>query len=91
MQSASITLMRSSLTGVNEAILVAKAINRNMRQNLFGSFIYNSIAVLVAAGSLYPFTHLILTPIVASAAMSLSSLTVILNAMRLRSLFSENN
>ncbi|MFN7094808.1 MAG: heavy metal translocating P-type ATPase, partial [Burkholderiales bacterium] len=85
-QSANITLMRNSLIGVSDAIVIGKAINNNMRQNLFGSFVYNSIAVVVAAGALYPVAQILLNPIIASAAMSLSSITVILNAMRLRKL-----
>lgn len=84
LQSASIILMRSSLVGVNDAIRIGRAINRNMQQNLFGSFIYNIIAVAIAAGVLYPVWHILLNPIIASVAMSLSSITVILNALRLR-------
>jgi len=83
-QSAGITLMRSSLVGVNDAITIGRAIKRNMQQNLFGSFIYNVIAVVIAAGALYPVWHILLNPIIASVAMSLSSITVILNALRLR-------
>lgn len=84
MHSAAITLMRDSLSGVTIALNLASKINLNMRQNLFGSFIYNSLAVLVAAGILYPFWHIELNPIIASVVMSLSSLTVIFNALRLR-------
>src|SRR5579863_5422738 len=83
LQSAGIMLMRSSLVGVNDAITIGRAMNRNMQQNLFGSFIYNIIAVGIAAGTLYPFWHILLNPIIASIAMSLSSITVILNALRL--------
>ena len=86
MQSASITLMRPSLIGITEAIRIGRAINQNMRQNLFGSFVYNSLAVLIAAGALYPIFGILLNPIIASLAMSASSITVIGNALRLRSL-----
>ena len=86
MQSADITLMRGSLTLLKDTILIGHAINRNMRQNLFGSFIYNTVAVFIAAGLLYPIWHILLNPIIASLAMSLSSITVILNALRLRKL-----
>lgn len=85
-ESADIILMRDSLLGVAQAIAIGSAINRNMRQNLFGSFIYNTAAVLIAAGILYPIWHILLNPIIASAAMSLSSITVIMNALRLRRL-----
>jgi Cu+-exporting ATPase len=84
LQSAGIILMRSSLVRVNDAIIIGRAINKNMKQNLFGSFVYNVIAVLVAAGVFYPLWHVLLNPIIASIAMSLSSITVILNALRLR-------
>lgn len=84
MHSAAITLMRDSLNGVTIALNLARKINRNMRQNLFGSFVYNSLAVLIAAGALYPLWHIMLNPVIASVVMSLSSLTVIFNALRLR-------
>jgi Cu+-exporting ATPase len=84
MQSAAITLMCNSLSGVSRALDLARKINRNMRQNLFGSFVYNSLAVLVAAGVFYPWCHMALNPVIASVVMSLSSLTVITNALRLR-------
>ncbi len=84
MQSAAITLMCNSLGGVTRALDLARKINRNMRQNLFGSFVYNSLAVLVAAGVFYPWCHMALNPVIASVVMSLSSLTVITNALRLR-------
>ena len=83
-QSADIILMRSSLYGVNDAISICKAVNRNMKQNLFGSFAYNSIAVIVATGALYPISGVLLNLIIASFAMSLSSITVIFNALRLK-------
>lgn len=84
--SAAICLTGTSLSGISDALKMAQAINRNMRQNLFGSFIYNSLAILLAMGVFYPFGHHLLNPMVASVAMSLSSVTVILNALRLRTL-----
>jgi Cu+-exporting ATPase len=83
-QSAAVTLMRNSLLNVVDAILLAKATTRNMKQNLFGAFIYNIIAIPVAAGALYPVAHLLLDPMIAGAAMAFSSVTVVSNANRLR-------
>jgi Cu+-exporting ATPase len=83
-ESADITLMRGSLHGLADAIAVSKATLRNVKQNLFGAFIYNSAGVPIAAGILYPFFGLLLSPIIAGAAMAFSSLTVVLNANRLR-------
>jgi P-type Cu+ transporter len=83
-ESADVTLMRGSLHGLADAIAVSKATLRNVKQNLFGAFIYNVTGVPVAAGILYPFFGLLLSPIVAGAAMAFSSLTVVLNANRLR-------
>lgn len=83
-QSAAVTLIRNSLLSAVDAILLSKATTRNMKQNLFGAFIYNIIAIPVAAGVLYPATHLLLNPIIAGAAMAFSSVTVVGNANRLR-------
>jgi Cu+-exporting ATPase len=83
-ESADITLMRGSLFGVVNAIAISKATVRNIKQNLFGAFIYNVIGIPVAAGALFPFTGMLLNPMVAGAAMALSSLTVVTNANRLR-------
>ncbi len=83
-ESADITLMRGSLHGIADAIAVSRATVRNIKQNLFGAFIYNSLGIPVAAGILYPFTGLLLNPIIAGAAMAMSSLTVVSNANRLR-------
>lgn len=88
-ESADVTLMRSSLTGVSHVIDISKATIRNIKQNLWGAFIYNSIGIPIAAGILFPFTGLLLSPIIAGAAMSLSSITVVSNANRLR-LFEPN-
>ena len=83
-ESAGITLLRGDLTGIVEARRLSLATMRNIRQNLFFAFIYNSAGVPIAAGVLYPFTGMLLSPIFAAAAMSLSSVSVITNALRLR-------
>ncbi|MFT6046397.1 MAG: Cu+-exporting ATPase, partial [Arenicella sp.] len=83
-ESADITLMRDSLNGLADAIAVSKATLKNVKQNLFGAFIYNAVGVPIAAGILYPFFGLLLSPVIAGAAMAFSSLTVVLNANRLR-------
>jgi len=83
-ESADITLMRGSLHGLADAIAVSKATLRNIKQNLFGAFIYNVAGVPFAAGLLYPFFGLLLNPVIAGAAMAFSSLTVVTNANRLR-------
>jgi Cu+-exporting ATPase len=84
MESAAITLMRGSLHGVADAIALSKATLRNIKENLFGAFIYNIVSIPVAAGLLYPFTQIMLDPMIAGAAMALSSVTVVTNANRLR-------
>lgn len=83
-ESADITLMRGSLHGLADAIAVSKATLNNIKQNLLGAFIYNVAGVPVAAGVLYPFLGLLLSPVIAGAAMAFSSLTVVTNANRLR-------
>lgn len=83
-ESADITLMRGSLHGLADAISVSKATLRNIKQNLFGAFVYNVAGVPFAAGLLYPFFGLLLSPVIAGAAMAFSSLTVVTNANRLR-------
>jgi len=75
--------MRGSLNGIVEAIEISKATLRNIKQNLWGAFIYNGIGVPIAAGVLYPFIGLLLNPMIAGAAMALSSVTVVSNANRL--------
>ena len=82
-ETAGITLMRHSLTGVADALAIARATLRNMKQNLLGAFVYNSIGIPIAAGILWPFTGTLLNPVVAGAAMALSSITVVSNANRL--------
>ncbi|MDT8375891.1 MAG: heavy metal translocating P-type ATPase [Mariprofundaceae bacterium] len=83
--SADITLMHGSLAGVIRAIAISKATIRNIKQNLFGAFIYNSLGIPVAAGLLFPLFGILLNPVIAGAAMAASSVTVVTNANRLRS------
>jgi Cu+-exporting ATPase len=83
-ESADITLMRGSLHGVADAVSISKATVRNIKENLLGAFAYNTLAIPVAAGILFPFTGLLLNPVIAGAAMALSSVTVVTNANRLR-------
>jgi Cu+-exporting ATPase len=85
-ESASITLVKGDLTGIVKAIHLSRAVMRNIRQNLFFAFIYNALGVPIAAGVLYPFFGLLLSPMIAGAAMSFSSVSVIVNALRLRSI-----
>jgi Cu+-exporting ATPase len=84
-QSAGLTLVRGDLNGVVKALQLSKAVMRNIRQNLFFAFVYNLLGVPIAAGILYPFLGLLLNPMIAGAAMSISSLSVVSNALRLRS------
>ena len=83
-ESASITLVKGDLSGIVKAVTVSRSVMRNIRQNLFFAFIYNGLGVPIAAGVLYPFTGTLLSPMIAGAAMSFSSLSVITNALRLR-------
>ena len=82
-ETAAMTLMRHSLTGVADALAISKATLGNMKQNLLGAFIYNALGIPIAAGVLYPLTGTLLNPVVAGAAMALSSITVVSNANRL--------
>jgi Cu+-exporting ATPase len=84
MQSAGVTLVKGDLRGIVRARRLSQATMRNIRQNLFFAFIYNALGVPIAAGALYPWTGLLLSPIIASAAMTFSSVSVIANALRLR-------
>ena len=84
MESAGVTLVKGDLRGIVRARRLSRATMRNIRQNLFFAFIYNSLGVPIAAGVLYPFFGLLLSPIIAAAAMSFSSVSVIINALRLR-------
>ncbi|MEQ1842686.1 MAG: HAD-IC family P-type ATPase, partial [Verrucomicrobiales bacterium] len=83
-ESAGITLVKGDLRGIVRAIRLSRATMRNIRQNLFFAFIYNVVGVPVAAGVLYPFFGILLSPMIAAAAMSFSSVSVITNALRLR-------
>jgi P-type Cu+ transporter len=83
-ESAGITLVKGDLIGIVKAMHVSRAVMRNIRQNLFFAFIYNALGVPIAAGALYPFFGILLSPMIAGAAMSFSSVSVIANALRLR-------
>ena len=84
MESAGVTLVKGDLRGIVRARRLSRATMRNIRQNLFFAFVYNAVGVPIAAGILYPFVGLLLSPMIAAAAMSLSSVSVIGNALRLR-------
>jgi len=83
-QSAGITLVKGDLMGIAKAFHLSRAVMRNIRQNLFFAFFYNAIGIPIAAGVLYPFVRLLLNPMIAGAAMSFSSVSVVSNALRLR-------
>lgn len=85
-ESAGITLLKGDLTGITRAHHLAEATIRNIKQNLFFAFVYNALGIPVAAGLLYPFTGTLLSPMIAAAAMSLSSVSVIANSLRVRAL-----
>jgi Cu+-exporting ATPase len=84
MQSAGITLVRGDLRGIVTARRLSRATLANIRQNLFWAFLYNAVGIPIAAGVLYPWLGWLLSPMIAAAAMSLSSVTVVTNALRLR-------
>jgi Cu+-exporting ATPase len=84
MESADITLVKGDLRGIARSRRLSRATLRNIRQNLFFAFVYNTLGVPLAAGVLYPISGLLLSPMVASAAMTVSSVSVIANALRLR-------
>ncbi|MCA8829628.1 heavy metal translocating P-type ATPase [Hymenobacter sp. BT728] len=86
LEAADITLMRSDLQGVVTAISLSRQTMRTIRQNLFFAFVYNTLGIPVAAGLLYPFTGLLLSPMLAAGAMALSSVSVLLNSLRLRNM-----
>ena len=83
-ESAGVTLLKGDLTGIVRARRLSEATMRNIRQNLFFAFIYNAAGVPIAAGALYPLFGILLSPIIAAAAMALSSLSVVGNSLRLR-------
>ncbi|HTQ51696.1 MAG TPA: heavy metal translocating P-type ATPase [Candidatus Acidoferrales bacterium] len=83
-QSAGITLVKGDLQGIVKALALSRRVMKNIRQNLFFAFVYNALGVPIAAGILYPAAHLLLNPMIAGAAMSFSSLSVVSNALRLR-------
>jgi Cu+-exporting ATPase len=85
MQSAGVTLVKGDLRGIVRCRRLSEATMRNIRQNLFFAFVYNAIGVPIAGGVLYPVARILLNPMIAAAAMSLSSVSVIGNALRLRS------
>jgi P-type Cu+ transporter len=84
MESAGVTLVKGDLRGIVRARMLSRATMRNIKQNLFFAFIYNSLGIPIAAGVLYPWLGILLSPIIAAAAMSFSSVSVITNALRLR-------
>ena len=84
METSGVTLVKGDLAGIERAIQLGRATMRNIRENLFFAFIYNVVGVPVAAGVLYPWFGILLSPIIASATMSFSSVSVIANALRLR-------
>jgi Cu+-exporting ATPase len=84
MESAAVTLVKGDLLGIVRARRLSRATMRNIKQNLFWAFVYNSAGVPIAAGILYPFFGILLSPMLAAAAMSFSSVSVIANALRLR-------
>ena len=84
MESAGITLVKGDLRGIEKTIRLSRAVMSNIRQNLFFAFIYNSLGIPIAAGLLYPWFGILLSPMIAGLAMSLSSVSVIANALRLR-------
>jgi Cu+-exporting ATPase len=85
MESAGVTLVKGDLRGIVRARLLSRATMKNIKQNLFFAFVYNSVGVPVVAGVLFPFFGILLSPIIAGAAMSFSSVSVVTNALRLRS------
>jgi len=86
MESAGVTLVKGDLRGIVRARKLSRATMRNIRQNLVFAFLYNALGIPIAGGALYPLVGLLLSPMIASAAMSFSSVSVIANALRLRKL-----
>jgi Cu2+-exporting ATPase len=90
-QSAEVTLLKGNLHGIVKARKLSQAVMKNIKQNLFFAFIYNSLGIPLAAGVLFPFFGILLSPMIAAAAMSFSSVSVIANALRLRGLDLDEN
>jgi Cu+-exporting ATPase len=90
MESAGVTLVKGDLRRIADARTLSRATMRNIRQNLFFAFAYNGLGIPVAAGVLYPVLGVLLSPMIAAAAMSFSSVSVIANALRLRHFVSDN-
>ena len=86
MESAGVTLVKGELRGIARARLLSRATMKNIKQNLFFAFVYNALGIPIAAGVLYPVFGMLLSPMIAAAAMSFSSVSVIANALRLRGL-----
>jgi len=84
MESGAVTLIKGDLRGIVRAIKLSRATMRNIKQNLFFAFLYNALGIPIAAGLLYPFFGILLSPMIAAAAMSFSSVSVIANSLRLR-------
>jgi Cu+-exporting ATPase len=84
MESAAVTLVKGDLRGIVRAIRLSRATMKNIKQNLFFAFVYNALGIPIAGGALYPFFGVLLSPMIAAAAMSFSSVSVIGNALRLR-------
>ncbi len=84
MESSDVTLVKGDLRGIVRARRLSRATVRNIKQNLFFAFVYNCVGVPIAAGVLYPFFGILLSPMIAAAAMSFSSVSVVINALRLR-------
>ena len=84
MKSAGVTLVKGDLRGIVRAIRLSRATMRNIKQNLFFAFLYNALGIPIAAGLLYPSSGVLLSPMIAAAAMSFSSVSVIANSLRLR-------
>jgi Cu+-exporting ATPase len=86
MESAGVTLVKGDLRGIVRARILSRATLRNIKENLFFAFVYNSLGIPIAAGVLYPWFGILLSPVIAAAAMSFSSVSVVTNALRLRRL-----
>jgi P-type Cu+ transporter len=83
-EAAGVTLVKGDLRGIVKAVELSRRVMRNIRQNLFFAFVYNTVGIPIAAGVLFPFFGILLSPMIAAAAMSASSLSVVGNALRLR-------